>query len=388
MPDPNHTDPNQPDQNQTDLNLSGPLTPPDTIPEPATTDPTSSSDPGLQLPAPDCYSPTCTLFPETSPVPGAPSPVPAPESNPAPTPFDPEHPDPKIIRRCRSLTVRGVQCRQAALHGQDFCVQHFDRNPCALDRPGRITVPLLEDHSAIQLMLTRILHGVLNGQLDPVAAGRATAVCRAAALTLPRPAASARLLEGAHPDAEEAVPVISLDEAGNFIGPRLPWEGATGSRQDPACEMSCDSTFLPSHDPYAEAEDQPSSRHEPDAAASSLTLNASADPCPPGCGSITCNLSPVTSPEEPRTSNAERRPAPGAHLPAPGHVVNSVNPTTPLISNEPKSVPQKNHYNTQFNPPRRRARSTRNPNRKSRRSSLPLVSCDEHRARYYASSGS
>ena len=188
-----------------------------------------------------------------------------PTNTPEPNVFNPHDPDLNIIRRCRSLTVRGVQCRQAALRGQDFCIQHFDRNTPTLGRTGSIAVPLLEDHSAVQLMLTRILHGLLNRQLEPLIATKAIACCRVAALTFPRPAAVARLRPATHPDTAEAVPIISTDGAGNLIGPRVLYEGTTDWGVAPTSEIGCDRSFMPSHEPRSKCLDDPRYLADPNA---------------------------------------------------------------------------------------------------------------------------
>ncbi len=433
-----------PDPNQPTVAPEPALTPSHTTSPDPPVGPVESALPVASEPGPSLVTPSPQ--PATSPAESAaptplPSPAPSSEPSSAPAPFDPDHPDLTTIRRCRSLTVRGIQCRQAALRGQDFCVQHFDRNAFTLDRPGHITVPLLEDHSAIQLMLTRILHGLLNRQLEPHIASRATSACRVAALTLPRPAAVARLLPATHPDTAEAVPVIGVDGSGNLIGPRLPYEGSTDWGQAPTSEMGCDHTFMPSHEPrakflddprflanpdiatYVSEEDESRPRWDPEQVAamyreaeaaieedreaghqrrlaweareraraedealwgsendSDFDFKACAEP---GQHSVSCNPSPVTSAER-RPPNAERpsESAPGSQPPAPDCVVNSVNSATNLIPKNQESVPAKNHNNA----PRSRTAKNRNPNRKRPGSSpLPIVSCEERRARYYAS---
>jgi hypothetical protein len=142
-------------------------------------------------------------------------------------PFDPERPDPKAVRRCRSLTTRGIQCRQSAMRGFDYCCAHFNRGPIILGKPGHITVPLLEDHSAIQLMCTRICHAALNKEIDPVAARHALSACKIAAFTLPRPP---RIQTPDKPEPiPEAVSNFHADEYGSWIGPREEYRGPTGT---------------------------------------------------------------------------------------------------------------------------------------------------------------
>jgi hypothetical protein len=142
-------------------------------------------------------------------------------------PFDPEHPDPKAVRRCRSLTTRGIQCRHSAMRGFDYCCAHFNRGPIVLGKPGRIVVPLLEDHSAIQLMCTRICHASLNKEIDADAARQALSACKIAASTLPR-SPRVQTLDKPEP-IPEAVSNYHADEYGSWIGPREQYRGPTGT---------------------------------------------------------------------------------------------------------------------------------------------------------------
>jgi hypothetical protein len=144
-------------------------------------------------------------------------------SNEASQPFDPIHPDMRIIRRCRSLTVHGAQCRAAAIGGQDFCVRHFSRSPVEFPTRGRIVVPLLEDHGSIQLLCTQIAHGVLNKAVDLESARVALSACKVASLTISRPA---RIASDAKP--EPVVEQFYMDEENNRIGPREPYRGPSG----------------------------------------------------------------------------------------------------------------------------------------------------------------
>jgi hypothetical protein len=138
-------------------------------------------------------------------------------------PFDPDNPDMTTPRRCRSLKVNGHQCRQSAMKGFDYCIAHFERSPRTLAKPGRIVVPLLEDHSAIQLMCTKIMSSALNHELDPIDGRLALAAAKIAAFTLPRPP---RMKESDKPaPAEESVFDFLVDEEGNWIGPRQAYRG-------------------------------------------------------------------------------------------------------------------------------------------------------------------
>ena len=361
-----------------------------------------------------------------------------PTNTPEPNVFNPHDPDLNIIRRCRSLTVRGVQCRQAALRGQDFCIQHFDRNTPTLGRPGSIAVPLLEDHSAVQLMLTRILHGLLNRQLEPLIATKAIACCRVAALTFPRPAAVARLRPATHPETAEAVPIISTDGAGNLIGPRVLYEGTTDWGVAPTSELGCDRSFMPSHEPRSKCLDDPRYLADPNASifdsadeprrvwdpaevdalyreatdaierdreAGKIRLKAWEErlrmrelydretemleslPNPFNPSPRTSSAPGAKSGDDPSGLNlqacaepvhaADCRPQAAGCL----TVVKSVNTATNLIPNARKSVTPKNHTKQ----PRHRNTTYRSKTKRSSSTPLPLLSFDEQRARYYAS---
>jgi hypothetical protein len=109
------------------------------------------------------------------------------------------------------------------MKGFDYCIAHFERSPRTLAKPGRIVVPLLEDHSAIQLMCTKIMSSALNHELDPIDGRLALAAAKIAAFTLPRPP---RMKESDKPaPAEESVFDFLVDEEGNWIGPRQAYRG-------------------------------------------------------------------------------------------------------------------------------------------------------------------
>jgi hypothetical protein len=141
--------------------------------------------------------------------------------------FDPEKPDPDTIRACRSLTVRGIPCRQRTVKGTDFCVKHFDRNKVTLSTGDRVAVPLLEDDSAIQLMLTKILSGLLNGEIAGPIASKSIYCCQVAHSNIKR---AERQKSGDMPaPVPEPVAELHLDYAGNLIGPREQYRGPTGT---------------------------------------------------------------------------------------------------------------------------------------------------------------
>ena len=144
-------------------------------------------------------------------------------------PFDPDNPDMTTIRRCRALKVNGFQCNQSAMKGFDYCIAHFERSPRKLAKPGHIIVPLLEDHSAVRLMCTKIMSSALNHELDPIDGRLALAAAKIAVFALPR---LPRMKESDKPaPAQESVHNYSMDEEGNWIGPREAYRGPNNTFQ-------------------------------------------------------------------------------------------------------------------------------------------------------------
>jgi hypothetical protein len=104
--------------------------------------------------------------------------------------FDPDRaqPAPSQRPRCRALTVDGRRCKNFVVGGLHLCFSHYRNRRPALPHPTRVSVPLLENHAAIQLVTTQVVQGLLSLRLDPLRARVALAALRIAALTLPRPA--------------------------------------------------------------------------------------------------------------------------------------------------------------------------------------------------------
>ena len=113
---------------------------------------------------------------------------PLPEPIPYPTgPLDPAHakPIPSKRPRCRALTVDGHRCKNYVVGGLHLCFSHHRYRRPAFPHPRNFSIPLIEDRSALQLVATQVVHGVLSNQLDPVRARIAVAAMRVAALTIP-----------------------------------------------------------------------------------------------------------------------------------------------------------------------------------------------------------
>lgn len=141
--------------------------------------------------------------------------------------FDPDQaqPAPEKRPRCRALTADGHRCKNLTVGALHLCYSHYRNRRPALPDPERVVVPLLEDRSAIQLMLTQVLHGILSRRLDPQEARAALYALHIAALTVPRPPrASAEA-------PEPAVCRLGRDHQG-FIS-------ADGDLADPPLNPSC-----------------------------------------------------------------------------------------------------------------------------------------------------
>ena len=109
------------------------------------------------------------------------------------------------------------------MNGFDYCVQHFNRAPIALGKPGHIAIPLLEDHSAVQLVCTQVAHALANRELEPPIAHEILNACKIANSTLPRPP---RMKASDKPEpTPETVSNFACDEWGNWIGPREAYRG-------------------------------------------------------------------------------------------------------------------------------------------------------------------
>jgi hypothetical protein len=158
-----------------------------------------------------------------NPVPGSPEPVLSkcqPEGGTRRTDLSNAQPAP-TPRRCRSLTVRGLQCRERALRGHDLCVTHAKNRFPVCPKGPRGAIPLLEDLDTIQVVATQVAQGLFAETLDPHRAGKILYACQVAALTLPRPARlkpADKLPDAQHP-AADVFPALD----GSLLGPSLSW---------------------------------------------------------------------------------------------------------------------------------------------------------------------
>ena len=128
--------------------------------------------------------------------------------------------NPPAHHRCRSLTVRGIQCRGSALRGGDLCIQHARyRFPVCPTGP-RVAIPLLEDLDTVRVVLSQATQGLFANTLDPQRAGKILYACHIAASTFPRPA---RLQPTGPPPAQQPASDIFPAPDGSLLGPSLPW---------------------------------------------------------------------------------------------------------------------------------------------------------------------
>ncbi len=123
--------------------------------------------------------------------------------------------------RCRSLTVRGLQCRSRALRGHNLCVQHAKYRFPVCPTGSHVAIPLLEDLDTVQVVATQVAQGLFANTLDPDRAGKILYACQIAAFTLPRPANFKPADKRPTPlePASEIFPAVD----GSFLGPALAW---------------------------------------------------------------------------------------------------------------------------------------------------------------------
>jgi hypothetical protein len=148
------------------------------------------------------------------------------------TPPTATHTLPQELRRCRSLRVNGLQCNSTAIRGQDFCHthKHYGRPECP-KKGSKIVMPLLEDHSAIQLVLSQVAQGLFSGTLQPAEARALSYSCQVAACTMPRPVSVRPRPTEQNTRIQEAVAEVFTGPDGEPIGPIEKYCGPTSMRQ-------------------------------------------------------------------------------------------------------------------------------------------------------------
>ena len=132
-------------------------------------------------------------------------------------------------RRCRSLRVNGLQCNSTALLGQAFCHTHLHYRHPEFPK-GKIVLPLLEDHSSIQLVLSQAAHGLFTCAVDPQTARSLAYICQVASGTLPRPVAPRLKPTDEKPPVQLPVSQVTLTPDGDLLGPEEAWTSPTAAK--------------------------------------------------------------------------------------------------------------------------------------------------------------
>lgn len=146
--------------------------------------------------------------------------------NPTDAPTSPRAGQERI--RCRSLTVDGFQCSKPAMKGHDLCFYHDQNGKVSVSPDAPIAVPVLDNLSSIQLLLTRIADGLLSGKLNPQVGRTVSYTCQVAMSTLARPAAPRLKPTEQKPAAEEPVLEVSTGPDGQPLAPVRKYFGPEG----------------------------------------------------------------------------------------------------------------------------------------------------------------
>jgi hypothetical protein len=123
--------------------------------------------------------------------------------------------------QCRYLRPNGVQCRHVATRGHHYCYHH-DRHgsPRYISQPRPLSLPLLDDRSAIQVAVTDIARAALIGTISPAVTGRLLWAMQIATTLLPKASKDTPL--------EEPVEEVVLTEEGEELAPEQPYYGPNG----------------------------------------------------------------------------------------------------------------------------------------------------------------
>lgn len=129
--------------------------------------------------------------------------------------------------RCRALLVSGAQCRNRAQRGKDLCFPHANYRFPTLPESSPVRVPLMEDVSSIQLVLSQVMHSLLSHGIDAKDARTAFYGCQVASSLL-RVQSALKARPETPAAVEEPAIDVEQDEAGMPLGPRQPYRGPTG----------------------------------------------------------------------------------------------------------------------------------------------------------------
>ena len=97
-----------------------------------------------------------------------------------------------MFKECRHIMPSGARCHSPALRDQPYCYFHTSLHRSAaqksvFDDPS-LTLPALEDSSAVQIALTQVLGALSSSKLDPRRAGLLLYGLQIAAQITSRPA--------------------------------------------------------------------------------------------------------------------------------------------------------------------------------------------------------
>jgi hypothetical protein len=153
-----------------------------------------------------------------------------PEPNqPAATTADPKTTNPlRTPRQCRYVKTSGEQCRAQALLGNHYCYTHkYNRKRVYAGVKGYDRVAFLEDTASIQLSLSQIMQGLLEGKIDRHTAGTAFYGFSVAAGVVRTDLMRERWLAESKRPIPESVTEIVEEECDN-LAPEKEYRGPTG----------------------------------------------------------------------------------------------------------------------------------------------------------------
>ena len=119
-----------------------------------------------------------------------------------------------MFKECRHIMPSGARCHSPALRDQPYCYFHTSLHRSAaqksvFDDPS-LTLPALEDSSAVQIALTQVLGALSSSKLDPRRAGLLLYGLQIAAQITSRPATRR---------STDFVRSVCYEEDGNILAP-------------------------------------------------------------------------------------------------------------------------------------------------------------------------
>ena len=131
-------------------------------------------------------------------------------------------------RQCRYVKTSGEQCRAQALLGNHYCYTHkYNRKPVYAGVKGYDRVAFLEDTASIQLSLSQIMQGLLEGKIDRYTASTAFYGFSVAAGVVRTDLMQERWLAESKRPIPESVTEVIHEECDN-LAPEKEYRGPTG----------------------------------------------------------------------------------------------------------------------------------------------------------------